>query len=165
MLEVGRPREPEPVSVDLGSLAADILRVAGSRSEGRLRLERPADPVRAHVDPGQIQQVVWNLVKNALQHAPLDTSVTIEVGWDDDSRPFVAVRDQGPGIAPEDLPRVFDMFFSRRKHGVGLGLALVRQIAEAHGGRVEIESRLGHGTCFRVHLPPDRPHARLSAPT
>jgi two-component system sensor histidine kinase HydH len=65
----------------------------------------------------------------------------------------IAVGDTGPGIRPEDLPRIFEPYFTTKDTGTGLGLALAQRIVEAHGGRIDVESRPKQGTTFRVHLP------------
>lgn len=161
MLDVGRPREPELTSVDLGALATEVAGLA--RGPAQVVLEVPDDPVRVHADPGQLRQVLWNLVKNALQLSPQGATVRLVVGWDDASRPCVSVHDQGPGIPEEDQAHLFDMFFSKRHHGVGLGLALVRQIVDAHRGEITVESTPGEGAAFHVHLPPP-PGASASEP-
>jgi two-component system sensor histidine kinase PilS (NtrC family) len=163
MLEVGRPRDPSPVDLDLGALAADVARVARTGGRVGVQLEAPEDPVRVHADPAQLRQVLWNLVKNAIQFSPRDGVVHIEVGWDDESRPCLSVIDEGPGIEPENIGHLFDMFFSTRRHGVGLGLALVRQIVDAHRGEISVESMPGAGARFTVHLPPA--HTDASAAT
>lgn len=159
MLEVGKPRTPDPIGVDLCALASEVTKVARPGVSGRVEVIAPADPVRVHADPDQLRQVLWNLVKNALQFSPPGGMVRVEVGWDDDARPCLAVSDEGPGISDEDRAHLFDMFYSRRQHGVGLGLALVRQIVEAHGGAITVESQPGEGATFRVHLPPEAPRA------
>jgi two-component system sensor histidine kinase BaeS len=109
-------------------------------------------------DADRIQQVLANLLANALQHTPEGGRVTVQAKADG---PQVRVRvsDTGPGIAPEDLPHVFDRFYrsdksrTRATGGSGLGLAIVRSLVALHGGTVEVESRLGEGSCFTVALP------------
>lgn len=155
MLDVGRPRALEPTSVDLSALASDVAAVARRAHRASIVVDGPQDPVRVTGDPAQLRQVAWNLVKNALQFSPHEGEVRLEVGWDETGRPFLSVRDQGPGIAEEDLQHLFDMFYSKRHHGVGLGLALVRQIVDAHRGEITVESAAGEGATFTVHLPPD----------
>ncbi len=152
MLDVGRPRDPVLTSVDIGALAADVAKVVRPTTSVTIEVQRPPDPVRVHGDPGQLRQVIWNLLKNALQFSPPGGEVRVEVGWDDESRPCLAVTDQGPGIEAEDLEHLFDMFFSKRRHGVGLGLALVRQIVESHQGSITVDSTPGEGSTFTVHL-------------
>ncbi|MCZ7678576.1 MAG: ATP-binding protein [Sandaracinaceae bacterium] len=91
--------------------------------------------------------------------------VRVDVGWDDAARPTFSVSDDGPGVAPEDRERLFEMFFSRRRHGIGLGLALVRQIVDAHRGEITVESEPGHGATFAVHLPSDLRPSAISRPS
>ncbi|MGF1466998.1 MAG: nitrogen regulation protein NR(II) [Sandaracinaceae bacterium] len=159
MLDVGRPRDPEPTTVDLAAICAELVEVRGDRSP-RVELEVLADrPVHASADPGQLRQVLWNLVRNALHFSPSSGTVRIQVGAAEAARARLSVSDEGPGIAPEDRDRVFDMFYSTRRHGVGLGLALVKQIVEAHRGEVTVESQEGRGTTVSVHLPVPAPES------
>ncbi|MDQ3033326.1 MAG: ATP-binding protein [Myxococcota bacterium] len=157
MLEVGRPAQPERAEVDVRSLAAEVAMVARrgpSAAAGvEVRLDPGDDEVRSHADPAQIRQVLWNLVKNAVQFSARGGVVTVRVRMIEGA-PAVEVEDRGKGIAEEDRDHLFDMFFTKRHHGVGLGLALVKQIVDAHGGRIELESREGEGSLFRVILPP-----------
>ncbi|MBX3272544.1 MAG: PAS domain-containing protein [Sandaracinaceae bacterium] len=164
MLDVGRPREPELTSVDLGALVDAVAKVVRPTTPIAIRVQAPPDPVRALGDPGQLRQVIWNLLKNALQFSPPGGEVRVEVGWDEDARPRIAVSDDGPGIEAEDMEHLFDMFFTKRRHGVGLGLALVRQIVEAHRGRVVVDSRPGEGSTFSVHLSAAGIEERASTP-
>jgi len=157
MLQLGRPKAPEPTPVDLAALVEDVAgmarRGAGPGARVSIELERPKDAVRAHVDPDQARQVVWNLVKNAVQASPPGGTVTlgVEPGGDDVCR--VWVQDQGEGITESEKQRLFEAFFSGRSHGVGLGLALVRQIVDAHHGSVEVTSAPGEGARFTVTFP------------
>jgi two-component system sensor histidine kinase PilS (NtrC family) len=162
MLDIGRPRELELAPVDLASLSTELARVAQADGGPRVVVEAPSEPVRVTADHAQVRQVLWNLLKNARQLSPLDRPVRVEV-HDDARRPSFSVTDEGPGIAPEDRERLFDMFFSKRRHGVGLGLALVRQIVDAHGGEITVESEPGNGARFTVYWP--REPARPSRPT
>ena len=114
-----------------------------------------AGPVVTSVDPVRVREILGNLVANALRHTPAGGSVTIEVTTDG-GEALLVVRDTGEGIAPDDLPRVFDRFQRRADSGgIGLGLAIVRDLAAAHGGSVSVESDgvPGRGSVFRVRLP------------
>jgi len=159
MLQVGRPTQIETVRIDLRAIASDVVAVArgeASTSNG-LRIEEiaPAEPVMAKIDPDRMRQVVWNLVKNAVQASAYRGNVEVRTGTDDAGRPFLEVADEGPGISADHRERLFDMFYSGRSHGVGLGLALVKQIVDQHHGQIEVHDRARAGTCFRVTLPPD----------
>jgi two-component system, OmpR family, sensor histidine kinase BaeS len=124
-----------------------------------LRLAAEADPEVA-VDPVRLRQIAGNLVSNAIRHAPGGT-VTVRLALAGD-RLVVAVADTGEGIAPEDLPKVFDRFWradgsrSRETGGSGLGLAISRQLARAHGGELTATSVPGRGSVFTVELPIQR---------
>jgi signal transduction histidine kinase len=108
-------------------------------------------------DRQRITQAVMNLVENAVSHT--EPGDEIAIGSDvSGHEALIWVRDSGPGIAPADQRRVFDRFARgrhsrKRREGSGLGLAIVKAIAEAHGGRVELDTRLGAGTRFTVVLP------------
>jgi len=115
---------------------------------------------RVSADAGRIEQALVNLTENALRYGASDAGGRVTLG----ARAMADgvetwIRDTGPGIAPEDLPHVFERFWrseksrNRQTGGSGIGLALVKQLIEAHGGRVSVESTLGHGATFRVMLP------------
>ena len=114
-----------------------------------------------NVDADRIRQVIGNLLSNALRHTPSGGQVTVRVaqGAKDHSSIKVDVIDTGSGIAPEDLPHVFDRFYradksrSRSSGGSGIGLAIVKQLVEAHSGQVGVESQPGKGTAFSFTLP------------
>lgn len=119
----------------------------------------PAGPAPVRADEARLRQVVTNLVGNATAHTPPGTAVRIGVGTTGD-RAVLEVADDGPGLSAEQADRAFDRFYradrSRNRQGeagAGLGLAIVRSIARAHGGEVELETRLGEGACFRLTLP------------
>lgn len=120
-----------------------------TRAEGELWLD--ADPVR-------MRQALGNLVSNALRHTPPDGTVTLAARRDGDDV-LLEVADTGSGIAPEDLPHVFDRFWraeksrSRRTGGSGLGLPIVRHLVAAHGGTVDVASEPGKGSVFTLRLP------------
>ncbi len=116
-----------------------------------------------HVDELRMRQALINLLSNAVKFTPEGGSVTLEVSVENDSNqmPSVcfAVRDTGIGIAPENITKLFQPFIqidsavNRQYTGTGLGLSLVKKIAELHGGSVSIESKLHHGSCFKIKLP------------
>jgi len=110
------------------------------------------------VDRGILRLAVVNLVDNAIKYAPTGTSVKVVVGSADGTA-TLAVADEGPGIPREHHARVFDRFYrvdaarSREDGGAGLGLAIARWAVEVHGGRIEVESKEGRGSLFRIVLP------------
>jgi signal transduction histidine kinase len=112
-------------------------------------------------DPAQIQQVLLNLLTNAITAAAAGGAPTQKVTvWTSDAPAScieLGVLDSGKGIAEGDLDRIFDPFFTTRSEGLGMGLAISRTIVEAHGGRLFAENDPAGGAIFRVHLPTDRP--------
>ncbi len=164
MLQVGRPSQIQTEALDLRSIAGEVVAVARGEATASNGLDideiEPDEPVVAIVDPDRMRQVVWNLLKNALQASPRGGRVEVRTGRDPKGRAFLEVADEGPGIEEAQRERLFDMFYSGRRHGVGLGLALVRQIVDQHKGRIEIVDRDGPGTCFRVTLPTNEDSVR-----
>jgi signal transduction histidine kinase len=123
-----------------------------------------ACPIVVRAEPAQIQQVITNLVMNAIQAMPDGGRVDIALGRGPLTSPagpaseyaWVTVRDEGPGIGPEDLERIFEPFFTTKPvgEGTGLGLAVVQAIVVEHGGWISVTSEVGKGTTFTVALPP-----------
>jgi two-component system OmpR family sensor kinase len=155
-IDAGRPLARE--EVDLTRIALDVVEDARVVADGhRWSLDLPDDPVVVVGDADQIYQVVSNLVGNVRRHTPAGTAATVALNIGDEIVELV-VSDDGPGIDPEVLPSLFERFSrsdasrSRESGGVGLGLALVRAIAQAHGGDVTAESS-PKGTRLRVTLP------------
>jgi signal transduction histidine kinase len=110
-----------------------------------------------HGDERRLRQVVFNLLSNAIKFTPADGSVVVSTERGDDEL-FVSVADTGPGIAPEDRDRIFEEFQqtelgAHQNEGTGLGLSLSRRLVELHGGRLWVESELGHGSRFVFSLP------------
>jgi signal transduction histidine kinase len=108
-------------------------------------------------DAERLERVVMNLFSNALKYSPPRTRVTVRVA-PKSSHAELTVSDQGPGIAKEDLPVIFQPFGRGRSadtlaEGAGMGLYVVKQIVGAHGGRIEVQSKPGHGTTFLIELP------------
>src|SRR6185295_11636785 len=123
-----------------------------------IRIEAPEDVIFVNADPLRLEQVIWNLLNNAVKFTPAGGEVTIRLG-SDGGRATLVVEDTGPGVEPEFLPHVFEMFrqadaTSSRPHGgMGIGLALVKQLIELHGGSVAADSTLGQGARFTIELP------------
>ncbi len=147
-------------SLPLGSILERVLRDLFTRrpeAGPRVALRCPAD-ARARINAPLIEQAVTNLLENALKYSPAGSPIALEcslAGAD----AVISVRDEGPGIAAEHLPRLFERFYrvdkarSRQMGGTGLGLAIVKHIAQAHHGRVEVQSKLGQGSTFSLHIP------------
>lgn len=143
--------------------AIDRLRLAHSdRALPAVRNEIAASTPQVEVDPAQIERVMSNLLNNALDHTPPEGWVTVGAQQVGDGWVELSVADTGCGIEQEDVPRIFERFYradkSRERGGghSGLGLAIVRETVEAHGGRIEVESAPGRGAIFRFTLPKSR---------
>lgn len=136
----------------------DSVRHLGLSKKMRMRVEEGPSDLAMHVDPARMEKVLINLLTNAIKYTPVGGTIT--VGWKEvGGQVAIEVRDTGVGIPEEDLPRVFDRFHQVRSNaanqtqGVGIGLALAKELVEAHKGRIEVESVAGTGSTFRVILP------------
>jgi signal transduction histidine kinase len=140
--------------------AVEQAEPAARRRGVETAVQLPEHPLRIRHDPVRIGQVVANLVGNAIKFTPRGGRIEVEVAAIADGARIV-VTDTGVGIAPDELPRIFERFYrgtrasEARGSGSGLGLAIVRSIVEMHGGTVSVESRLGAGSTFTVTLPRD----------
>jgi signal transduction histidine kinase len=137
--------------------AATAHSIQANNQETRLLVEPAANLPPVHVDPDRMAQVLDNLVGNALRHTPAGGQITLSAA-SDDGQILLKVQDTGSGIAPEDLPHVFNRFYradsSRAHNGAsGLGLAIARSIVETHGGTITAESAPGRGTTITISLP------------
>ena len=146
------------VSLSLSALAAEVVAaMQGQASKKGLRLILEADgAVAVRGDGDSLRRMMQNLVENAIAYTPPGGEVRVSLGAAG-GKCRLCVADMGVGIAPEDLPHVFDRFFRADKSrantgGSGLGLSIVQSIAEAHGGWVEAESEWGRGSVFVVTL-------------
>jgi signal transduction histidine kinase len=175
MRGLARTSTPQWESVPLSELVDSVLEII----EGRVKQEQIEVEVDVHevtqlqCVPDQIRQVLLNLMINALQAIVSagrreGGKITVEGRF---SGPWVAisVRDNGTGIDPEHRQRLFDPFFTTKPvgEGTGLGLSISHGIISGHGGRIELESRLGEGSCFRLLLPRQSqpsPHSATNLP-
>ena len=136
----------------------DDLQARAADKKVTLRNDLTAD-LLARADTDRLQQVLFNLVENAIKYGRAEGSVTIGGQLNADSKVELWVRDDGPGIPPEARERIFERFYrvdrarSRETGGTGLGLSIVKHIIQAHGGEVWVKSELGQGTTFFVTLP------------
>jgi signal transduction histidine kinase len=163
LLTLARTEQPDFLRmrvVDLDELTIRMLENARGLAPRDWRLEGTAEG-RAMIDEQRLMQALLQLAANAVRHTTEDDAVAIGSAVHDGSVRFW-VRDSGPGVAFEDRDRIFERFYRgrsgyQRSEGSGLGLSIVQAIAEAHGGRVELDSEPGHGATFTVVIPVD-PH-------
>ena len=162
MVDLSKTREPTVENVDVGQLAREVVELA-TRSRGAEdhHIEYVEEdgggktPLLAKCDPAQMRQVLWNLVRNALQASPSRGVVRVGVGSHDD-KATVWVEDDGAGIDDEAKGRIFDAFYTTRAHGAGIGLAVVKRIIddhEKHGAAIMVDNAsAGKGARFKISL-------------
>jgi len=158
LLEFGKPSSEASQPGQLSAAVHGAVRAC--EPEAKARNVRLVTDVLADAEvsmfPRRLERVFVNLIQNAIQHSPAGGAVTIEISASPDAFPQVvevAVRDQGPGIAPADLPRLFTPFFSRRGGGFGLGLAISRRIIDEHRWRVVAANGPSGGAVMTVLVP------------
>jgi two-component system, sporulation sensor kinase E len=149
---------PTPPQIKLSPLNEVVLKTLellqpelnnrGLQVKTRLARQLPITPI----DPVQVQQVLVNLVKNAMQAMTKGGTLTLQTGEGSEGV-WVSVADTGGGIPQEQVNRIFEPFFTTKEKGSGLGLMIVQRIVRAHGGKIELESQVGRGTTFRIWLP------------
>lgn len=150
-----KPRSLALGSVDLREVVSRTLRSlkpAPEEAGVTIALERADEWPLVTADPDQLQQVLLNLIQNAVQATPSGGRVAIRARTEDDRR-VIEVEDTGVGIVAEHLPRIFDPFFTTRHKGTGLGLFVAHGIVQRHQGTLEVSSEPGKGTTFRIRLP------------
>jgi signal transduction histidine kinase len=143
--------------VDVGRLVRETV-AAAALAGGTIRADVAAGLPRLQADPLRLRQALDNLVSNALAHTPSGTEVVVSASSRDDGGVLLSVTDSGDGIAVADQRRIFDagVRLNLDRPGAGLGLAVARAIAEAHGGTLTVESAPGEGATFTLTLPARR---------
>jgi signal transduction histidine kinase len=159
-VDLSKPRPPRAEATDVAALARDVVALASNAARGAdvsVAYEGPERVTLARCDSAQMRQVVWNLVRNAVQASSAQSTVTVRVAVED-RQVTLSVEDQGSGV-PEDVgTRIFEDFFTTRTHGAGIGLAVVKRIIDDHasmGARLQVERAVHGGACFRVALSSD----------
>ncbi|MEJ2033033.1 MAG: HAMP domain-containing sensor histidine kinase [Deltaproteobacteria bacterium] len=155
MLYFARPVELRKTATDLNDLVREIIEVSedAARSHGvTLEMEADAEIFPVQVDKDRFQQVLLNLVTNAIEASPSGEKVRVRTARHDNGV-VIEVADHGPGMSAEDRQLAFSAFYSTKKEGTGLGLPIVKKIVEAHDGRLELLKNEPTGMNFRVILP------------
>lgn len=148
-----------PARLDAADLTREVVEMFRAARGRTVKLELPAKPLLLDADAERVRAVLINYLENAVKYAPDSGAYTVSVGPSPVSgHARIGVRDEGPGVAPEDQPRLFQRFFrspgvARRTDGLGLGLYVCRSIAEAHGGAAGVASVPGSGATFWLDLP------------
>jgi two-component system, sporulation sensor kinase E len=162
-LQAIRPTPPQLKITGINDVVRETLTLLSPELENRglsvkEKLGRRLDEIP--MDANQIKQVLVNLIKNAMQAMTRGGTLTLESGQNSDCIWF-SVADTGGGIPQEQINHIFEPFYTTKKKGTGLGLMIVQRIVRQHGGRIEVESNVGHGTKFRIWLPLHERHPRL----
>jgi len=165
LLELSRlesmPDLPNVVPFDLSASVrrvTDLLLPAAQRKKQSLHVETARHIPRLVGNPDYVERAVSNLIDNAIKYTPEGGEIRVSVGMDE-QQVWVDVADNGLGIPPEDLARVFERFYrvdrsrSREMGGTGLGLSIVKHVAQSHGGSIDVSSTPGKGSRFRLRLP------------
>jgi signal transduction histidine kinase len=149
-------------AVDVGAAvqnAIEAVRPTAAAKRQGMKVSLPPGPVTVSADPARLQQMLWNLLSNATKYTRRDGEIYVQV-TPGASEVDISVTDNGIGIAPETLPYIFERFRqgdagpTREYGGLGLGLAIVRHLADMHGGSIRASSQgVGHGACFTLSLP------------
>jgi signal transduction histidine kinase len=157
LLEFGRPKRADFTETDVEQMIQKTLDLVQPRAtknhvETATEIEAPMPPI--HADPQQLQQVLLNLSLNAVDAMPKGGTLTVSAVVDPSNEIMITVADTGIGIDADALPRIFQPFFtSKKRRGLGLGLPICDRIIKSHGGRIEVDSKPGRGTRFKIHLP------------
>lgn len=155
LLDFARPRRPEFRSVDVARLIDSIFTLVGPNAQLQhisLKKTIRGSPPQVESDPEQLKQVILNLAINAIQAMPDGGEIEVTVDQNE-SAVFIAVKDEGTGIAAENLERIFDPFFTTKDAGTGLGLSVAHQVVAQHGGALKAEPNAEGGMTFSLSLP------------
>lgn len=157
MMNVAKPRKPEFAAVDVSAIAQEVVGLAGRSGRGASDVRvvfQGEGTLVVRADGAQLRQLVWNLVRNAVQASTAGDVVIVRVEIGAQNVVVLSVEDQGVGLDEAAKKRLFDAFFTTRSHGTGIGLAVVKRIADDHGFRIDVASEQGRGATFRVELGP-----------
>lgn len=157
-LKFATPRPLQTRRTDLYEMLRETVTLLRQSRGADCRIEilpQEGGEFPAEVDPQLMRQVFWNLALNAVEAMPAGGTLTVNCA-ESEGEVNVEFTDNGCGIPPEQMPKIFTPFFSTKESGTGLGLAIVFKVIEAHGGRVEVESLPGRGTTFRLFIPQHR---------
>jgi PAS domain S-box-containing protein len=166
-LHAVRPTTPHRERKDLHELLHETLRLLEHELAARkiaVELDFAPSLPPAMIDPGQFQQVFYNLIRNASQAIPADEGRIVIRTRSNDYEFTISIEDNGSGISPEHMGALFEPYRTTKPSGSGLGLLIVRRIIREHGGEIAIESEQNHGTRVRIHLPHTERPVRLLGP-
>ena len=151
-----RPGSPQFKPLDLNDVVKEMLRfLENDFRQSQVGLESDLEPLlpRVELDERQFKQALMNLLVNARQVLDAGGTVKVQTRAASNGEAVLVVEDDGPGIPETSRERIFEVFYSSRGGGTGLGLPIARQIVEKHGGSIELDSVVGEGTKFTIRLP------------
>jgi signal transduction histidine kinase len=157
MMDLTRPRDRDVVHVDVARVAQEVVELARRSGRGKsdVRVDYlGVEAATVEADAAQLRQLIWNLVRNAVQASKAGDAVRVDVSVEH-GRVELRVEDDGVGIDEESKERLFDAFFTNRSQGTGVGLAVVKRIADEHGFTLSVDSKAGQGAAFHVALGPN----------
>ena len=167
LLEFGRPKDADFIPVDVAQVihrTMNLVQSHAAKNKVETTTEIEAALPQMYADPQQLQQVLLNLSLNAVDAMPKGGMLTVKAALDSADQLTITVADTGMGIDADLLPRIFQPFFtSKKRRGLGLGLPICDRIVKSHGGKIVVDSRPGHGTTFKIHLPLFPPSAGEAA--
>jgi two-component system sensor histidine kinase HydH len=155
LLDFARPRQPELTSVDINDLLRHTLGLVADDARHQavdIHEDLAEDSLNALADRDQAIQAVLNVLLNGIEAMPDGGRLEVRT-YAESGHVVVSIEDSGPGVSPEDRSQLFDPFYTTKKSGTGLGLALVARIMEAHHGRVMVGGQVGLGTIFSLYFP------------
>jgi signal transduction histidine kinase len=162
-LQALRPSQPKMKQASLNSVVLETVELLRPELDNRgqaVEVELLPQLPDAPLDPAQMKQVLVNLMKNAMQAMTRGGMLKVSTGSAGEEI-WMSISDTGGGIPHEQLNRIFEPFYTTKKKGSGLGLMIVQRIVRAHGGRIELDSRVGQGTTFKIWLPMRERQTRL----
>ena len=166
MLDYAKQRSPQFRNTAIEPILASVVNLIAStaaRSRVEIQLEATPDLPSADCDPSQVQQVIMNLLLNAIQSMPGGGRIGVACATQG-SNLAIEVRDEGPGIAPAEVEKIFSPFYTTKASGTGLGLAVAQQIAVSHGGEISFAPNHPRGAIFSFVFP-IRHRTALSSPS
>jgi signal transduction histidine kinase len=155
LVDFTRPVELRLVELDVRRLADDVTQLASpdaSRHGVNIERQLPAEPLMVRADSDLLKQAILNVVLNGVQSMPQGGALRLRT-WKEDDEVMIEVRDQGGGIPAEIRDKIYNLYFTTKKTGTGIGLAMTYKVMQLHHGSVDFESVDGRGTTFRLRLP------------
>jgi signal transduction histidine kinase len=154
-LDFTRPVELKLQQMDANVLTREVvLLAADARAQGINMEERyGAGPLLIKADPDLLKQAILNIIINGCQVMPHGGRLAVHTGRDEENRVFIAITDSGPGIPEDARDKIFNLYYTTKPKGSGIGLAQAFRAVQLHNGRIKIESEVGAGACFRIILP------------